>query len=549
MKSYKYHPYIDEYIHLIENGTILACKEQHQLIEYVKTILDRDDVYIDSEKIELAISTQEKYFYKRFPFQKFIDCFVYGVFYSDGSLVFDEFFIMMGRGNGKNGWISPNAWYLTTHYHGVNYYDIDLVATSEEQAMRSFNDIYSMLEMNWTKLKKWHYRSKIQISFNKTQSTIKYRTSNAKTKDGGRPGCVIFDEIHAYEDYENINVFTSGLGKVKNPRLFYITTDGHVRGSVLDDMKKEAKDVLIGANKNIGLFPFICKLDSAEEADNPEMWIKANPAINYMPELKKRIKKDYEKSQGVPQKKLEFYAKRMNIPVQDTMTAVAEWELIEATNQEIPDLSRMDCVGGIDFADIRDFVGCGLLFKKDGKRYWIHHTFINEKSLKLTKFRPGLIEEAIDKGLVTIIKDDVNKPEHILGWFVEMSKKYNIKKIASDIVRINYIKEKFEEAGFKVEIARSGSFTHTKLSPIIEEMFSTRSIVYGNDMMMRWYTNNVYVKLDGKGNKTYEKIEPIKRKTDGFMALIHSLTLDSEIKEQVPLTMENIKKIFKSYSY
>jgi phage terminase large subunit-like protein len=46
-------------------------------------------------------------------------------------------------------------------------------------------------------------------------------------------------------------------------------------------------------------------------------------------------------------------------------------------------------------------------------------------------------------------------------------------------------------------------------------------------MMMRWYTNNVYVKMDGKGNKTYEKIELIKRKTDGFMGLVHSLTLDS----------------------
>lgn len=535
MKSYKYHPHIDFYFDQIRSGKIVACKEQHQLVHYLETILNRDDIYIDFEEIEKAISTQEKYFYERFPFQKFIDCFIYGVKYKDDTLVFDEFLIMMGRGNGKNGYISPNAWYLTTHYHGVKSYNIDLVATSEEQAMTSFNDIYNVLDSKWTKLKKFHYKSKVQISFKKTHSVIRYRTSNAKTKDGLRPGCVIFDEIHAYEDYENINVFTSALGKVKNPRVFYITTDGHIRGSVLDDMKRDAADILSGANKNIGLFPFICKLDSAEEADDPSMWIKANPAIEYLPNLKKRIEKDYEKSKSVPQKKVEFFAKRMNLPVQDTITSVAEWELIEATNQEIPDLTNMDCIGGIDFADIRDFVGCGLLFKKGGKRYWLHHTFINAKSLKLTKFAPGLIDAAKQQGLVTIINDEINRPEHILGWFTDMAKKYNIKKVASDIVRINYLKEKFEEAGLKLEIARSGSITHTKLSPIIEEMFATKNIVYGDDMMMRWYTNNVYVKMDGKGNKTYEKIEPIKRKTDGFMALIHALQYEGEVQEARPI--------------
>jgi phage terminase large subunit-like protein len=64
--------------------------------------------------------------------------------------------------------------------------------------------------------------------------------------------------------------------------------------------------------------------------------------------------------------------------------------------------------GGIDFSDICDFVGCGLLFKKDGKRYWLHHSFINEKALKLTKFKPGLIDAVKEKGLITIIQDDIN---------------------------------------------------------------------------------------------------------------------------------------------
>jgi phage terminase large subunit-like protein len=48
---------------------------------------------------------------------------------------------------------------------------------------------------------------------------------------------------------------------------------------------------------------------------------------------------------------------------------------------------------------------------------------------------------------------------------------------------------------------------------------------------MRWYTNNVYVLTDGKGNKSYLKIEPIKRKTDGFFCFLHAMSKDEDLVE------------------
>ena len=36
---------------------------------------------------------------------------------------------------------------------------------------------------------------------------------------------------------------------------------------------------------------------------------------------------------------------------------------------------------------------------------------------------------------------------------------------------------------------------------------------------------------DAKGNTTYKKIEPRTRKTDGFFALVHALSKDSELQE------------------
>ena len=65
-------------------------------------------------------------------------------------------------------------------------------------------------------------------------------------------------------------------------------------------------------------------------------------------------------------------------------------------------------------------------------------------------------------------------------------------------------------------------------------------------MMMRWYTNNVKVVTDGKGNKTYQKQDPERRKTDGFMAFIHAMLKRDSIRIA---TMSNINKGFKTYTY
>ena len=66
------------------------------------------------------------------------------------------------------------------------------------------------------------YRTKVEILSNDTQSIMQYHTSNAGSKDGLRDGCVIYDEIHRYENFDVVNVFSSGLGKVPNAREFLL---------------------------------------------------------------------------------------------------------------------------------------------------------------------------------------------------------------------------------------------------------------------------------------------------------------------------------------
>ncbi len=46
---------------------------------------------------------------------------------------------------------------------------------------------------------------------------MKYNTSNAKTKDGKLAACLVSNEIHAYENYDQINVFESSSEKSNIP--------------------------------------------------------------------------------------------------------------------------------------------------------------------------------------------------------------------------------------------------------------------------------------------------------------------------------------------
>ncbi len=456
-KTSKYHPYIDDYMQMVEQGEIEACQEQKQLMSFLRWKLDQPGVVIDAEAIEQSVEKPKPYFpFELYAWQRFCNAFIYGVRYDDGRLMFNRFLIEIGRGAGKNGYISYNSFYMMSGHHGIKNYDIDIVATSEKQAKTSFEDVYNVLDepKRQEKMKKIFYWSKMLIQHRKTKSKLEYNTSNARTKDGKRSGAVIFDEIHEYGDYSNVKVFTSGLGKKKDPRTFYITTDGYVRGGVLDDLKAEAKMVLNKELPKSTLFPFICKLDDESEVDDLTKWPKANPSYPYNEDLQHEMQQEYHDMQINAQLRIEFMTKRMNLPQEDVKKQVAAYEDVLATDQPFPDnIQGIDAVGGVDFADVRDFCSVGVLFKANGKRYWRQHTFIHHLALKLQDINPEIIDLAKEKGLCTIIHNEKSiDPDRVVNWFIDQLQTFHIKKVAMDKFRASILKPKFEEAGLKLRL-------------------------------------------------------------------------------------------------
>ena len=544
------HKYVDEFIELYETGKIKLNKERIQLIELIKKdIYKMDDVYFDEKLIDNFIAFTEKYYFPLQPFQKFITCFIF-MYYDNGDLVFDEHFHYEARGAGKNGFLSALSNFLISPLHPINDYNVSIVANSEKQAKTSFVEVYNKIDRE-DKLKEFFAHRKVLIECYQTKSIFQFHTSNAGTKDGLRDGTVIFDEVHSYENSEIVDVFTSGLGKVKNPRIFYVGTDGYIRDGYIDKLKERARNILDGSVsvREDGLFPFMCCIDNEDEMNDNTNWQKANPMFHepmsdYARNLFKTVNKQYTKLQNDPSGYEEFVTKRMNLPRIDLEKNVTSWEKIESTNQpyDLDELKQYECIGCLDYASIRDFVSCGLLFYKDDKyilpreltqQYACkpfvdkHYAYSQEKNVGSNKkdhrkFAP--IREWENEGLMTVLDKEAMDPYIVVDFFVQKRNEgWNIIKIIGDNFKMDILRKPLEDAGFIVEVIRNPDSASALLSPRIELAFDEGRIVFGDNPMMRWNTNNVLVIIDNRGNKLYRKKEATKRKTDGFMMFLYGV--------------------------
>ena len=528
--------YIQDYIRSIRSGEVPASREMHQACDYIEGKLNNPDVFVDTEKTEKAVELIERYFrMKLFPWEKFVLALVHCYYRSSDTLVFTEYLIMMGRGNGKNGFISGVAWYLTTMYHGVSGYNVDIIANSEDQAKTSFEDIYQMLEDTWAKSKKFFYKSKEEIVSLRTRSYIKFNTSNARTKDGKRSACLIFDEIHEYQNSDTIKVFRSGFGKRKHSRTFYITTNGYVRDGVLDDRLRIAHDVLNGEIKNSRLCPLIYKLDDEKEADNKELWVKANPSLPYLPTLQLEIEQNFIDKDYDPTVASDLYTKRFNLPKGNAEIAVTDYSKVKATSRELPKLDGWACTVGLDYAELSDWAAVNLHFRRGPQRYDINHAWLCTQSKTLQRVKAPWREWA-ERGLVTVVEDVSIHPDLLADYIRLAGQRYNVKMLAMDNYRWTLVSESLRKIGFdaqdksRVKLVRPSDIM--QVEPVIQECFDRELFTWGDNPCLRWAVNNTKRVRSSRslgvdtGNFIYAKIDAKSRKTDPWMALVASMVVE-----------------------
>ncbi len=545
----KLNHHVQAFIDLVESGELRTSKEVKALVGHVKYCFETEDIYIDEARADHYLGLAKYFpFETLFPWQEFVitlhDCTFKR---SDGTPRWPDLFCMLGRGAGKDGTIALEAVALASPYNGIAGYDVDICANNEEQALRPVLDIVDAFDHSEYKRRlQKHYAWKTEsVRGIKTGAQIKGRTNNPKGKDGMRSGIVVFNEIHQYENYNNINVFTTGLGKHPHPRRSYYTTNGDVREGPLDDLIEKSEGILFGGDPDNGLLPFICRLDSKEEVDDPENWVKANPSLPYLLPLRQETEKEYHDWKAAPQRLPAFMAKRMNVPDGASEVKVTDYENIKATNRELPDLTGWTCVAGIDFSKITDWVSVDLHFKRGDERFDISHSWMCSKSKDIPRIKAPWKEWA-DKGRLTIVDDVEIHPELVTGYLQEMKRRYSIRAVAIDDFRYALLARQLREIGFdpkelkNLKLVRPSDIM--KVAPVIDSCFANQWLAWGDAPELRWATNNTKLIRSGRrigsaddqdvGNYVYGKIEAKSRKTDPFMAFVAAMTIEDQVIER-----------------
>ena len=515
---------IDEYIAFVRSGKVPMCKDQIALCSYVEKCFKEEKIYVDEQQLKRYLNHQKYFPFKLLLWEKFIFALHNCTYKAPGILRWPILFVLVGRGAGKNGYLAFESFCWITPVNGVPDYNVDIFATSEDQAKTSPDDVRAVLEKNRVKLEKHFYWNLEYIKNLKTGSEIRYHTSAPGTKDGGRPGAIVFDEYHAYQNYKLIGVAKTGLGKKAMPRQTIITTDGNIRGGPLDDTKARAEGILKGDVGDNGMLPFICRLDDPKEVDNPAMWPKANPSYIYLPNLQQEMQMEYADYKVNPAANSDFMTKRMNMPQTYETESVTDWNNILAAKKPLPDLRGCSCVAGIDYMKTTDFLSAGLLFRYKGVFYWMQHSWVCRKSPDLPRIKAPL-EDWEKLGYLTFVDGPEISPDVPAEWLANMGQRYNITLLGMDNFRYTLLTRALREAGFDTDkggannIMLTKRVTENRYVPVITSLFNKNLICWGDDPIMGWYTYNACI-MSEKGNQYFGKKEEKSRKTDGFKAIV-----------------------------
>jgi len=539
-------PRILDYLEQIESGSCVPNLDRIKLAALVRKSFETERVYTDSVQLDKYLSLQKYLTFKLLPWEEFLTGLHLCTYWTDtGEPRWPDLLMLSGRGTGKDGFLTFIALCLSSPYCEVKRgYDVDICANNQDQAMRPVSDLIEVLEIpsQRSKLDKHFEHNKERVIGRKSRAVVRGRPYNPKGLDGLRSGAVYMNEIHQYESYAMINVFKTALGKKAHPRLGYFTTNGDVREGPLDDLVRTAEEILDGKIPDEGFLPFICRLNDVKDADDPANFPMANPSYQYFSNLQREILKEWKDWKRAPDQNLSFLVKRMNIVVSAGELIVAAWPDIMATNRPHPELLDLPCTIGVDFAKTTDWVGVNTHFLLDGEtRVDINHAWICTQSPELHRIKAPW-REWVSMGLLTPV-DEVEIPPKLIADYIRgQLSRYDVQGAAIDDFRYTLMREALEEIGLTTGKRGEGDIKLVKPSdimrviPVIDSVFVNQRFIWGNNPMLRWATNNTKKVASSRkigmdtGNYIYAKIEAKSRKTDPFMALVASMTIEDRLQ-------------------
>ena len=270
-----YENHIQEYLHKIQTGEIVAGKWIKLLYEKIVAGL-RDGLYFfDARPANRAITFVETFCHHCEGrndlitlelWQRAAVSVMFGIVDDAGLRVFREVFIVIGRKNGKSLFASACIAYMA-YLDGEYGAKIYCLAPKLEQAAIVYDNFYKMVAQE-PELADLAKKRRSDVYMESTNTMIRPLAFNAKKSDGFNPHMTVCDEIASWpaeQGLKQYEVMKSALGARKQPMILSISTAGYVNDGPYDELMTRATAWLLGNSEERRLLPILYIIDDVQK--------------------------------------------------------------------------------------------------------------------------------------------------------------------------------------------------------------------------------------------------------------------------------------------
>lgn len=544
---------IELYFSQVYDGRIVACEKMKRQADNILTVLACPEKYhYDHDTAMKHINFIERFCcypsgikmgqpFRLELFQRARLQALFGFVDDAGLRQYNECEIVEGRKNGKTSELAAVEIDMLCN-DGENSPQIYNLATKRDQANLGFNAVYKMI-LRSPLLSKHIRKRAADLYFESNLGFIKAMASDTSGLDGLDVHCAVIDELAAIKNRDLYDLIKQAMGARSQPLLFTITTNGFVRNGIFDDQYAYAEKVIHDPSVDEHFLPFIYELDSSEEWDKPECWIKANPGLGTV-KSEDLLAQMVSKAKHDPSTRPTVFVKDFNLKENPTSRwlTYAEAHCTEA----VPEFDWRYGIGGFDAADCVDLNAAKLLCVRPGdpniyvkSMYWIPSRVIEEQQEKGSREGRDHVpyELWVAQGYMRTCEGRKVDRRVILDWFSEMYEKEGILPlyIGFDAWHISdELKAAFaDEFGGNVLIpVRQGTITLSEPMKNLKADLQEHRIIYDNPID-EWCLLNTDIKSDINGNIQPCKTATRTQRIDGTAALLDAYVVYQNKRDEL----------------
>lgn len=323
-----------------------------------------------------------------------------------------------------------------------------------------------------------------------------------------------------------VGALEQGASKVDDYLIIASSSEGTVRNGSGDTIKMELMKILKGEYKNPHVSIWWYKLDSLDEVNKPEMWLKANPNLGKTRVDYETYQLDVERAEQNPAARNDILAKRFGIPMEGFTYYFTYEEILPHRKR---DYWGMPCSMGADLSRGDDFCSFSFLFPlSDGlfgiktRNYISSHTLVKLPGAVRSKY-----DEFMSEGSLIVLEGSVldmmevydDLDDHIIHCDYDVRcfgfDPYNAKEFVA--------RWETENGPFGIEKVIQGAKTESVPLGELKKLAEDRALLF-DESIMSFALGNCITLEDTNGNRKLlkkrsdQKIDPVAATMDAYIA-------------------------------